>query len=331
MISSLWTLFGPHAIVSAPRGLGMGEPRRVTLKLQSTVLLVSAALFWFQAAGHSQTTMRLALLSATSQAGGFVEDLQMPEFEVLEGNRRCEIRHVTSIQRPLRVALLVDTSVSAARAVGSIREALAAFIDALDPLHEIVFITTGGTLLVRAGPTTDRRQLKAAAGRLFTDGGNVLVDAVDESYNRFLRSGDYNPVLMVMTMNGPGARTWSDKQSLARLGEAIRSNGGRVYGTILLLPTVTRPGDWEEVGVLPELDSVDICGTLAGATEGLCWGVPTPAMLASATEQLAFYINEIYRRSASSYVVEYAGAVKGAKPDIRVTRSGVRIQILSLH
>jgi hypothetical protein len=286
----------------------------------------------FQATGHSQTTSRRALVSATNQRGGSVEDLQSPEFEVREGSQRREIRHVALIRRPLRVALLVDTSVSAARAVAPIREALEAFFDALDPPHEVVLITTGGTLRVRAGPTADREKLRAASHLLFTDGGNVLFDAVTESYNRFLSAGDYFPILTVMTVDGPGSRTWPNNQPLARLGKALRSNGGRAYGTILILPGVVRQSTGSEFGGrVQESETADICGTLARATDGLCWEVPTPAMLANATDELATYINESYGRSALDYEIEYSGVGKGAKPDIRVTRPGVRIEILSPH
>jgi hypothetical protein len=187
-------------------------------------------------------------------------------------------------------------------------------------------ITTGGTLQVRAGPTTDHEKLKAAAGLLFTDGGNILFDAVTESHNRFLRSGEYCPILLVMTVSGPGSRSWRNNQPLARLGKTIQSSGGTVYGLVLTLPSSIQGAG---LGGSVAADSVDICSTLAKETDGFCWEASTPSVLADAADRLATQIDDVYRRNPLNYEIEYSSVGKDGKPDIRASRPGVRIEILS--
>jgi hypothetical protein len=296
--------------------------------MRPAVLLLTAVLAGFQSAGYGQTVPRRLLVNATYQRGGAVQDLRAAEFVVRESDRTCAVSRVAAMRRPVRVVLLVDASVSAQRAASQIHEALLAFFDALDPPHEAALITTGETLLVRTGPTTDREKLRAASALLFT-GANVLLGALPEGYDRFLRSGEHYPILLVLTVSGPGSRTWPGNQTLARLGRTIQANGGTVYGTVLLLPEVFASGLTTEGGAVRESDSADICATLATAAGGFCWDVPTPAGLPAALDALAIHVNESYRRSPLSYEIEYDGVGNAARPSVRVTRPGVRIEVLS--
>ena len=303
---------------------------RPGLKLFRAALTATIAMAALQVPGHSQTASRRLYVSATNDSGAQVVDLNASEFELREGGQKRDISRVALAQRPMRVALLVDTSNSAVSVVQQIRGALRAFFDAIDPQHEIVLITTGGMLRVRVPPTTDREKLKAESDRLFTDGANVLLTAVVESYNRFLRSGEFYPILAVITLGDLGSGTYPDNRQLDRLGKDIRANTGTVLGAILRLHRVAGAGGFDS-GSSSEDHSldVDICHTLAKATDGSCMEIMTAAALEDATKQLAGRINENYRSSPPAYEVEYGGVGKGGTPQVQVTRPGVHVEILS--
>jgi hypothetical protein len=291
-----------------------------SLKLLSAALMTMVLLLAIQTPAHSQTASRRLYVNATNESGAPVLDLDAAEFEVREGGEKRDISRVALIHRPMRIALVVDTSRSAAVLVPQIRDAVRAFIDEVEPQHEIVLITTGGTLRVRVPPTTDRERLTAASELLSADGANVLLSALDETYNRFLRSGDYYPILVVMTLADPGSRTWFGNGRLDQLARAIRSQGGTVHGALW------NTGPWSPGSIFPD---VDICATLAKATDGFCVEVLKSAQLTDTVARLARRINQDYRSSPSRYGIEYAGVGKNAKTQVQVTRPRVRAEILS--
>mgnify|MGYP003693631119 CR=1 FL=1 len=83
---------------------------------------------------------------------------------------------------PARVALLVDTSAGTSASLTQLRAGLAAFIDALPPGPDILFVTTGRRIQVRVPPTTDRQKVKESIAGLLSDGGPTpLMDGLLES------------------------------------------------------------------------------------------------------------------------------------------------------
>jgi hypothetical protein len=106
---------------------------------------------------------------------------------------------------PMRIALLVDTSAATANSIVRIRAAVAAFLDALPPEHEVLLVTTGRRTEVRVPPTTDRTKLKGnVAGMLPELGPTALLDSLKAVDDRFMRktSGDRWPVFVILTADG---------------------------------------------------------------------------------------------------------------------------------
>ena len=100
----------------------------------------------------------------------------------------------------MRIVLLVDSSSPTAQMLNHFRAGLNAFFDTLPPEHEVVFITTGGQIKIRAQPTTDRAALKTAADRFASDGGgNSFVETLMESDRRFLQKVPQWPVFVIVT------------------------------------------------------------------------------------------------------------------------------------
>jgi Mg-chelatase subunit ChlD len=106
--------------------------------------------------------------------------------------------------KPMRVALLVDTSAATAGAIVQLRAAISAFLDALPPEHEVLLVTTGRHTQVRVPPTVDRAKLKGNVAGLLSDGGpTALMDALTEVDERFMRKSELRwPVFVVITGDG---------------------------------------------------------------------------------------------------------------------------------
>ena len=107
------------------------------------------------------------------------------------------------LDAPVRIVLIVDSSISIAPYVGEFRTALNAFIDTFPEGYddEIALVTTGGQLQVLVPPTTDRAKLKAAVARFGSEPGiNTFVESLIDCERRFLKGTlDRWPVFVILT------------------------------------------------------------------------------------------------------------------------------------
>lgn len=141
----------------------------------------------------AQTAPREGTLfvSAVNDKGETVEGLGPEAFVVREDGRRREILRVSRATEPLDVALIVDNSQSSADEITFIREGVSKFIATMGPEHRIALIGLAERPTALVAYTTDRAQLTAAAGRLFSISGSgmTLLDALYET-SRGLRKRD---------------------------------------------------------------------------------------------------------------------------------------------
>ena len=125
----------------------------------------------------------------------------------------------------MRIALIVDTSDGSREFLNHIRGGLHAFLDAIPPQDEILLMGMGGQARVRVATTLDRRKLTNAADGLFADGGAaVLLDALLESWTRFLRDAENRwPVFVMVGTNGPDNSHTTDFQFEAFIRDIRRA------------------------------------------------------------------------------------------------------------
>ena len=186
---------------------------------------------------------------------------------------------VLSAAPPMRIALLVDTSAATASALVQIRAAVATFVDALPPEHEVVLVTTGRHAQVRVPPTTDRSKLKGNISGLLSDSGpTALMDALTEVDSRFMRkAADRWPVFVVITGDGSENSKDVDEQGFNRWVTEIARRGVSANALVL------KPGNG-----LPEL----IASTIVKATRGHYQAMSSGAGLTEAMTQLASQLAE---------------------------------------
>jgi Mg-chelatase subunit ChlD len=181
---------------------------------------------------------------------------------------------VLSAAPPMRIALLVDTSAGTSTAIVQIRTAVAAFLDALPPEHEVLVVTTGRHAQVRVPPTTDRSKLKGDVSGLLSDSGpTALMDALTEVDSRFMRkTADRWPVFVVITGDGSENSKDVDEQSFNRWLTEIARRGVSANAVVL------KTGNG-----LPDV----IASTIVKATHGHYAVMSNGAGLADAMTQLA--------------------------------------------
>ena len=154
------------------------------------------------AAGQSvERSLAVAVLDGD---GAPVPGLNPSDFVVREDGVRREVLRVSPDTAPLQIALLVDTSEAAARAVGDFRKGLRAFIDAMDDGDRIAIIGFGGRPQILAASTPERAPLLDAADGLFSSAGSAayLLDALSETAEGFIKREASRPVMVVLATEG---------------------------------------------------------------------------------------------------------------------------------
>jgi Ca-activated chloride channel homolog len=132
-----------------------------------------------QAAGRERTVF----VSAVDDKGEPVEGLGPGDFIIREDGLRREVLRVSRAIEPIDIALLVDTSASAANAISSIRDGIRGFVAKMAPQNQIAIIGLADRPTVIVDYTSDAKRLEDGVGRLFSmsSSGMTLLDALVET------------------------------------------------------------------------------------------------------------------------------------------------------
>lgn len=154
---------------------------------------------------------------------GPVEGLTPNDAAIFDGGRKRETTRLVPQTIPCASSLLVDNARSTQRFSQEIRSGIVAFADAIPPERELGLVTIGKTPVVRQEPAEDRTRLNQIAKTLTTGGTTVLVNAVYEMYDRFLRNTDDRwPVLVIVTSDGTEGSGQFYPENFAAFGRACR-------------------------------------------------------------------------------------------------------------
>jgi Ca-activated chloride channel family protein len=121
--------------------------------------------------------------TVTDASGRFVSNLRREDFRVFEDGEQQPITHFSSDRVPVSLGIALDTSNSmAGEKMSAAREALARFLnDLLDPEDEVFLYRFSNVPELVEGWTTNRQRLQSRLGRISTNGGTALYDAVAEA------------------------------------------------------------------------------------------------------------------------------------------------------
>ena len=94
-------------------------------------------------------------------------NLSAEDFQVTESGVKREVLRASLGNAPMRIVLMVDSSTPVAPMINNFRTALSGFVDELPEVEEVVFISSGGQIRVRAQANAGRDKLRAEIGALF--------------------------------------------------------------------------------------------------------------------------------------------------------------------
>ena len=268
-------------------------------------VLVAAGVAGVVAGAASAQEVRVAYVEATDAAGQPVTDLDPDEFLVRESGREAGVLSVRAGGEPMKIALLVDNGASmrAGHAVVPLRNAVAAFLEALPPQHAVSLITIGGQVRRRVDFTTDRRELVDAGHTIFANevGGVRFIDGIRETLDRRYEGDEAWPVFVSLLSDAPEASAflpdWRAFQNSNRYRRFV--NGLRAAG--VMVHTV----QWSAAGRNRPDSATDFAVDLTENTAGRYAAVVVATRMADEMAKLATDIGAHYDEASSLYIVAY--------------------------
>lgn len=251
------------------------------------LLLASISVAFVLAAKQAQPsarTVKRLFATVVDRAGAPLLDLNPGAFQVVEAGKPVKVTRASLVTEPMRIALIVDTSQEASKAVSMIRSALHAFVDGLPPQDEVVIMSAGRQARVRVPPTADRAALKTALDGLNSDGGGaVLLDALRESWSRFLRDAENRwPVFVAVGTDGLDNSSTNNAQLLTFIGEMQRAAAN---AHVVLLASSQTGTDTRAFTVLQA--SLNLTSYTGGHYESLAASSALPDRLKKLAEEIA--------------------------------------------
>jgi Ca-activated chloride channel family protein len=271
---------------------------------------------------------------ARNARGDYVTDLTADDFKVFENDRPQTIDRFSAERRPLRIAVVLDTSLSMEgdKLKSEVASAVE-FLNILEPGDEGLVVTFSDEVRIAQDLTSNRGELEGAIRKVEAKGGTSLYDAIFKASDR-LAEFDGRRVLVLLSdgrdeaSNGlePGSlHTQEEAQeralrnevmvfaiglgrSLARDAKALRSN-----------PTARA----EEMDFFGRKPLVAILDALAQTTGGAATFSPGAGQLKRSFEQVAADLRHQYALAYRSDDKKHDGAWRAIK--VVCSRQGVTV------
>lgn len=264
-----------------------------------------------------RTVPRTFYISATDVQGAPVLNLTAADFQVTENGVTREVSRAALGTTPMRIVLMVDSSTAVGPMMSTFRTALNAFVDALPESEEVVFISTGGQIRVRAQATDPRDKLRAEIARFASEGGaNAFLDTLLEADQRFLKTAPAQwPAFVIITSdNGDGTRE-PNVDDYNKLMNDFLARGGAAHAVIV---------QGKRTGPI-----TDIIANFVDNMGGLRTTINTETSLPALMKGIANRLADDHQRMMTRYTISYAGDLKVTQPEIKVTssRDGVQLQM----
>jgi hypothetical protein len=187
--------------------------------------------------------------------------------------------------KPMRIALVVDTSAGTSSSLHLLRASLAEFVDTLPPGPEMLLASTGRRMQVRVPPTADHQKVAQSLRGLTADGGPTpLIDAVLEIDERFMRKPTLlAPVYVIVTGDGSENSAPLSGEKFNAWLQTLSARGVAAHAVVL------------KTGVgLPE----QVVKAMTQATRGHFGTIGNAAGLGEALKPIAERIRAAYEASA---------------------------------
>lgn len=135
----------------------------------------------------------------TDAYGRFITGLSRRDFTVKEDGTRQEISSFSSSEAPFNVALLIDTSHSTQRKLGTIRKTALTFVKQLQPNDRVMIVTFDDQVRFVSELTDDREVLRRAIESVKSNYATSLYDAITLTVTQKLAQLSGRKAIVVLT------------------------------------------------------------------------------------------------------------------------------------
>jgi Ca-activated chloride channel family protein len=157
---------------------------------------------------------------ARNAKGDYVTDLAVGDFKVFENERPQSIDRFSAERRPLRIAVVLDTSLSMqGDKLKSAISAAVEFLNVLETGDEGLVVTFSDDVRIACDLTSNRSEMEAAIRKVEANGGTSLYDAIFRASER-LAEFEGRRVLVVLSDGRDEAANGLEPGSLHTLEEA---------------------------------------------------------------------------------------------------------------
>jgi VWFA-related protein len=271
---------------------------------------------------------------AKGPKGAYVNDLQQSDFRIFENGNPQAIERFSAERRPLRIAIVLDTSLSMeGDKLKSAIDSAVAFLDILQSGDEGLVVTFSDEAAVRRDLTSNRGELESAIRSVQARGGTSLYDAIFKASQR-LAEFDGRRVLLLLSDGRDEAASGLEPGSLHTLQEA-RDRALRdevMVFAIGLGKEVARDAKALEENPTARATALDFYGrqalvtilrSLAETTGGTAVFAPGAGQLRKSFDQVAEDLRHQYALAYTSDDPKHDGAWREIK--VQVLRPGVAV------
>ena len=173
-----------------------------------------------------QVEVRRVVLTLTvvDGEGAPIAGLGRDDFRVEEDGKPQEVLEFSTEERPLRLALVLDTSGSMRDALREAQSAAVAFLDVLKEKDQALVIDFDDQVMLLQDMTAEREGLRTAIVSTSADGGTALYDAVHATLRRLARETERRAIVL-LSDGGDTASVFSRDRAL----DAARTSDTMLY------------------------------------------------------------------------------------------------------
>jgi VWFA-related protein len=281
-------------------------------------LSLAAALLLLAPAEPAAPEVRTVTISVTDDKGQPVASLAPEEIAVLENGTARTLIKAEKEQRPLRLAVIVDTSQPIADHYRlQMVEPIVQFLGKLPEGTEFAVWTTGDrpTKVVDYG--AGRVAATKALQRVFPTGGNTLLDALVEASRDLQAKEAARSAIVVITGIGAGFANYSKEQVV----DIVRPTGATVLAAEI---EENEAAASRAAGEVSRTDYDYVLGRLAETTGGRREILLSSMGTANTLDAFAAELGSQYRLTFDTVST---GKDKDRKIEVKVARPGARVRV----
>jgi Ca-activated chloride channel family protein len=154
--------------------------------------------------------------------GGYVTDLKQDDFQIYESGQPQSIERFSTTHKPLRIAIVLDTSLTMSREqkLEKAKSAALQFLDVLQPGDEAMVVTFSDKVRTAREFSADRSALAGTIRQAEAIGGTALYDAIWKTARR-LKGFQGRKVLVLLSDGRDEAANGLEPGSLHTLEESV--------------------------------------------------------------------------------------------------------------